>query len=225
MPIIFTATADSRYSFTAQFLRGAGIFAKHAREIEQSTGTTATEDIPSEHRAFVVAAIIHSSAALEAEISEVAEYGPGHHLGSNGLDVLAHDMLSPIAAVVDDQPTLERYQLVLHLLRKPKFAPGHQPLQSVALLIRLRNELVHYKSRFGSKMENIKFLETLRQLNHARPPFVSSHANFFPHHCLSADCAIWSVNTALVFIDAFYGKLDIHSPLDAHRAYILGLLT
>src|SRR5262245_7012714 len=101
MPVVIRATLDSRYSFTAQFLRGAGIFAKRAREIESTSGSPAAEEITSEHRALVVAAIMQSSAALEAEISEVADYGPGHHLGSNGLDASTGDSLYPLAEFID----------------------------------------------------------------------------------------------------------------------------
>jgi hypothetical protein len=64
MSTTITATLDIRYSFTAQFLRGAATFAKHAREIEGIAGTTATEEVVSEHRAHVVAAIMQSTAAL-----------------------------------------------------------------------------------------------------------------------------------------------------------------
>jgi hypothetical protein len=140
------------------------------------------------------------------------------------VDASARDYLNPIAEFIDDQQTLERYQIVLHLLRKEKFDPGRQPFQSTALLVRLRNELVHYKSKFGKEMNSVKLFEALRQLKHARPPFASPYSNFFPHHCLSADCAVWSARTALAFIDAFYEKLGIRSPLESHRVDILGLL-
>ena len=75
-----SATPDSRYSFTAQFLRGAARFAQRAREIEDTAGQTADESTKSEHRAYVVAAIMQSVAALESEVSEILLHGPGHHL-------------------------------------------------------------------------------------------------------------------------------------------------
>jgi hypothetical protein len=47
---------------------------------------------------------------------------------------------------------------------------GTQPWQDADLLVRLRNELVHYKSKWGQEMEKLK-LSSLKQL-HPCPPFV-----------------------------------------------------
>ncbi len=87
------ATADTRYSFTAQFLRGGAIFARRAHEIEASASVS--EELRSEHVACVVGAITQAAAALEAEIYEVLIHGPGHHLGSNGINTTARGFLLP----------------------------------------------------------------------------------------------------------------------------------
>src|SRR5467141_1972700 len=104
------AIADVRYSFTAQFFCGAAIFAQCAHAIEAITDLSINEESKAEHRAYVVGAIVQSAAALESEISEVVMYGPGHHLGSNGVDVSARDFISPMANVIDREQTLRRYE-------------------------------------------------------------------------------------------------------------------
>ncbi len=58
-------TATTRYSFSAQFLRGAAIFARRAHEIEELE--TTSEDEQAEHRAFVVGAITQATASLETK--------------------------------------------------------------------------------------------------------------------------------------------------------------
>ena len=122
--------ADSRFSFTAGFLVGAFAMARHADAIEARPAADIDEDARLEHRSLVVSAIMQAAAGIEAEIAEVAMYGPGHHLGSNGVDVVARDFLQPLAEVIDDQnPALRRYALVLHLLRKPALDQGLQPWQ------------------------------------------------------------------------------------------------
>jgi hypothetical protein len=215
-----TDALQVRYSFTAQFLRGSAIFATHAHQIE-TVADPVSEELQAEHRSYVVGAVIQCAAALEAEVSEILEHGPGHHLGSNGLDAAARDFLQPLADVIDSRPTLQRYELVLHLLRKPALDPGRAPYQAVNLLIKLRNELIHYHSKWGTAMDREKFFKSLRHLRLDKAPFTSPHSNFFPHKFLSASLASWSVNSTVAFINNFYTVLGIDSPLKAHAPYLV----
>lgn len=213
------ATSRTRYSFTAQFLRGSAIFARRAHEIETGNDASTSEELQSEHLACVVGAITQAAAALEAEISEVLIHGPGHHLGSNGINLAARDFLMPLAEIIDREPSLERYPLVLHLLGKPTLDRGANPYQIADLLTRLRNELIHYKSRWGEQMDRGKVFSRLEQMKFDKPAFVSKHMNFFPHRSLSASLASWSVTTGFEFITAFYKNLGIASPLEAQAKY------
>ena len=212
--------SDIRYTFTSQFLEASAIFAKRTREIERSFGVSPSEICGAEHRGLVVAAIMQCAAALETEIHEISRYGPGAHLGSDHTDRQGQEFLEPLADVIDGQDTLSRYEIVLHLLKRPPLKRDAQPFQSAALLVRLRNELVHYKSRWNQEMDTSKLLAALRSLRHQRPPFVAAGSSFFPHECLSADCAAWAVRSAVDFIDAFYARLNVPSWLDAYRSRI-----
>jgi hypothetical protein len=210
-----SAVGSSRYSFTSQFLRGAAIFTRRADEIETGGGSI-TEQLASEHMASVVGAVTQSAAALEAEISEVAIHGPGHHLGSNGLDASARSFLNPLADLIDREPTLRRYDLVLHLLSKPAFDKGSSPYQEAALLIRLRNELIHYKSPWSEQIASSALFAQLERFRFSLPAFVRPSENFFPRRCLVAGIASWSVTTASAFVTAFYDKIGLASPIAAH---------
>lgn len=209
------ASTTTRYSFTAQFLRGAAIFARRAHEIE-GANVVFTDELQAEYVACVVGAVTQASAALEAEIAEVTIHGPGHHLGSNGLDAAGRDFLAPLVEVIDGEPALRRYELVLHLLGKPALSRGTQPYQNADLLVRLRNELVHFKSRWTEEMGGQRLFASLEQLKLAWPKSSSLDMNFFPHRCLSASLASWSVITSVAFINAFYANLGFGSPLTAH---------
>lgn len=209
---------DSRFSFTAGFLVGATIMARRAAAIEALPVDQVDDDIRIEHRSYVVSSIMQAAAAVESEVAEVAMHGPGHHLGSDRIDADARDYLQPLADVIDDQnPALERYALVLHLLRKAAFDRGGQPWQDAALVMRLRNEVVHYKSKWGAEMTQAKLWRSLQALRHPKPPFTEDATNFFPQRCLSAACAAWAAATSVAFIDAFYDRLSIASPLEGHR--------
>lgn len=214
------AKLSTRYSFTAQFLRGGAIFARRAHDIEATVDASISDELSSEHIACVVGAITQAAAALEAEISEVLIHGPGHHLGSNGLNATARDFLSPVVDIIDDAPTLRRYDLVLHLLRKPPLKRGASPYQDAGLLTRLRNQLIHYKSKWGEEMDSATVFSGLKGLGFDKPAFVSPNTNFFPQQCLSASLASWSVTTGVKFIDAFYHNLSIISPLNAHAKHL-----
>src|SRR3989304_3193340 len=135
--------ADTRYSFMPQFLEAAAIFARRSAEIECTAGTTTTDLLQAEHRGCVVSVIMQCAAALETEIYEITVYGPGYHLGSNKTDHKAREFLRPCAEMIDYQEVVSRYELVLHLLQKPELSRSAQPFQDTALLVRLRNELIH----------------------------------------------------------------------------------
>jgi hypothetical protein len=185
-----TATLDTRYSFVGQHLEASAIFVRRLRAIETTATTYVDEETRCEHRGLVCAVVLQCAAALETESHEICTYGPGCHLGTNGTDQQAQLFLSPIAEVIDDQDTVSRFDLILHLLKKQRLERGREPFQSASLVVRLRNELAHYKSHLGTEMASKKLFSALEALNHAPPPFADATMNFFPHRCLSAECAV-----------------------------------
>lgn len=83
--------------------------------------------------------------------------------------------------------------------------------------MRLRNEIIHYKSRWGAEMEKSKLMTALQSLGHKPAPFTDPSMNFFPHRCLSADCAAWALSSVVAFLDAFYVALGVPSRFDPER--------
>jgi hypothetical protein len=218
------AKVDTRYSFTAQFLCSSAIFARRCAEIERDNLIDRIEAIRTEHRGLVTAAIMQCAAAIEAESAEITLHGPGGHLGTNGIDATAHSFLAPLAEFIDAQSPLERYRLILHLLKKPPLPKDEQPWRDMDILFKVRNELIHYKSKLGEEMDRQKLFKALRGLDLLKPPFIpSSGMNFFPHQFLSAACAAWSVHTAVEFINAVYRRLEIDGPLKPYMAQLNGL--
>lgn len=196
---------------------GARIHAIRALEIEHVEGADASAAAKVEHRACVVSAVLQCASALEAEINETIMHGPGSHLGSSRIDTGSRDFLRPLAADLDRRATLRRFEIVLHLLGRPDMPRGEQFWRNAQLLVQLRNALVHFRSRWGREMEDASPFRSLRQLSHARPPFVPESSNFFPHHFLSGTSARWAVDSAITFIDAFYSRLNVPSRLDGYR--------
>jgi hypothetical protein len=162
-------------------------------------------------------------AAVEAESAELTLRGPGNELGSDRVDRKALDFLQPLAEVIDDQNALTRFKLILHLLNKPPLSEGEQPWQDMALLVRLRNELVHYKSKWGKELEGQKMYKSLQHLRLAKPSFVAANNAFFPHRLLGAACAAWAVRTAVALLNGFYDRMNIESRLKPFIAELDGL--
>ena len=217
MHFIGSGTLDTRYTFTGQFLEASAMFVRRARAIEASASPATADATLCEHRGLVCAVVMQCAAALETEAHEVCTYGPGSHLGSNGTDAQARDFLLPVAGFIDDQSALQRFDLILHLLKKSPLEKGANPYQSAALVVRLRNELVHYKSRLGAEMERDKLQAALQLLGHTPPPFTSPGMNFFPHLCLSADCGAWALASVVAFLEAFYSALGVPSRFESYR--------
>ncbi len=209
-----TATITSRFSFTGQFILGARHFASLAAKIEKNPD--ASQDERTHHMAYVAAAIMQSTAALESEVWQIICYGPGQHLGSNEIDTEARNLLVAIKDEIDSLPVLRRYEVILHLLDKEPMEKGHKPYQQASVLIQLRNAITHYKSMSGPEMDEKKLYTTLEQLGHKPPQFAYGSINFFPHKCLSAECADWAWRTADKFLTEFSNKLGKPSVLDGY---------
>jgi len=218
-----TMEADTRYSFTAQFLCASAIFSRQCAEIESLQPVNSNNKILTEHRGLVTAAIMQCVAAIEAESAELTMHGPGAHLGSNGTDMAAKKILEPLADFIDGQQPLDKFQIILHILSKPPMEKGDKIWEDMALLIKLRNELIHYKSKLGKEMDSKKLFKSLEGLKLAKPPFASLQANFFPHQFLGAACAVWSVRTSVAFLNSFYDHLGIESCLKGYMGQFKGL--
>ena len=218
-----SATAQTRYTFTGQFVRASALFARRALEIEDGgfTFESLPEDLRMEHRALVSTSIMQCAFALETEAHEICVHGPGSHLGSGRIDEAGLKLLLPLADVIDGQQTLRRYELILHLLGKPALSRGSEPYQSVALMVRLRNALVHYKSLWGPEMSDDRLFAAIEGLGLKEPPFTPANMNFFPHRCLSAACARWSVSSTVAFLDHIYGLLGVESRFEHERKSLL----
>src|ERR1700712_4335475 len=112
------ATLQSRYSFPAQFVAGAGLLVDWAAELDPCVQPTAAQN--AEHRALIVGAVLQAASAIEATLTEVLMHGPEHHLGGGETNDKTVAFLAPIAEIVDKSGgVLERWDLLLHLLGKP----------------------------------------------------------------------------------------------------------
>lgn len=216
-----TIVMHSRFNFTYNFLIGAASQTRLAIEIDKK-GLQATEHERLQHLGYVSGAIMQAVAALESEVWSLLNHGPGHHLGSNGLDKNGAETLLIVADSFEKQSILDRYDLVLQLLRRKKLDTGKQPTQDTKLVIGLRNEITHFKSIWSPEVDSKKLFLALASKDSNPPSFhPKTGLNFFPLQCLNYNRAKWALETVVLFIDYFYGELGVKSPLDGHDRNLL----
>ncbi|MDR3686926.1 MAG: hypothetical protein P4L93_08230 [Coriobacteriia bacterium] len=213
---------DSRYNFTCQLLAAAASQSRLAFDLESRISWPPDRADEIAHRGFATGAVLQSVAALESELWCVVHWGPGHHLGGDATDKDAREFLLPISEMLDSGPVTGRYDAVLHLLKRTEIDRGSSLWEQTQLLVKLRNELVHYKSRMASELELTKLIAALRAQPIAGPTFMPDNiAGWFPHVCLSAPRAAWATETAIAFLDDFYNRLGLASPLVPWRADLI----
>jgi hypothetical protein len=214
MKISESIDVQLRFNFTFNFLVGAASLTKMAIEIERK-GKDSSETERLEHRAFVSGCIMQSVAALESEVWSILNHGPGHHLGSNGLDTTSRELLLIVADSIEKETTLRKCDLILQLTKRKKLDFGRQPTQDMDLLIGLRNEITHFKSLWTDELDRKKLFKALEDKDSTPPTYSpEGRQNFFPHICLTHRRAKWALDTTVSFIDYYYGELGIKSPLE-----------
>ncbi len=224
-----SATIDSRFSFTAQFLMGAAYQAAEAHLIEDEYDARAAKEDPEHvrmvHRTHVVGAIIQAVACLESDTYSVLVHGPGHHLGSGGTNLNARDLFTPRLDELEKMNALQRMKEVAKLMEGTAISLGAPEFEDANDARKLRNEIIHYKSKNNRKRMKENFFLALEKRQFAPPPFCAGAGHiFFPHRCLSAACATWVVRACRRALDEFYRCISTPSPLAAHGARLDALL-
>ncbi len=211
----FAPEIQLRYNFTYNFLVGAATMIRLAKEIENK-GKDSTETERMQHKAFISGSIMQSVSALESDAWSLLFHGPGHHLGSNGLDNESKETLNIVAETFEKGlPLLIKLDLILQLTRRKKLNLGIQPMQDLDLVISLRNEITHFKSLWTNELDRKRLFKTLKQKDSIPPTYSpEGKQNFFPHICLTHNRAKWALETVISFIDYYYNELEIKSPLN-----------
>jgi hypothetical protein len=165
------------------------------------------------YRAYVNGVVFSTVAFLEATINETL-FEPSFLMGLDPDDGLAIAGAGPLVLELRRLPTLDKYQLTLVLTRRSKFDQGAQPYQDAAVLISLRNELLHYvperidpreRERIVKKIANKFPLSPVEQKG-----IGEQHLDLY----LGSGCARWAVEASLSLTDEFFRRLDVTAPYE-----------
>jgi hypothetical protein len=199
-----------RHDIMKQYFEAAGYFADCAASIEDETQKAALKDKieTSQHRAYVVGAVVLAAMAMETCINGI--YLDACSKNLKGLDDREMALLAKSWAFLDERhlDTLFKYMHALLLVGKRELPPGENPYQGAKNLIDLRNALTHYKPEW----DDAKIHETIKKQLKGRfdvNPLAPDAYLWFPEQCLGSGCAKWAVNAAEDFVRAFCKQLGI----------------
>ena len=221
----------SRVYLSIVHLKNAARFTRLTGEIEQHTEFS--WGIFDPHEAYAMGAILSSVAFLEATVNELyADAADNSHpseimrsIGEGYAMEMQKDVRGLLAGLWGTKRfrmgarTLEKYETALEISGAAEFDKGAQPYQDVALLIQLRNALIHFKPQSHHEGENepTQFEKRLNgkfPLNPlAMPPINPLGADplqpFLPHKCLGYGCAMWALKSSVTFTEEFFSKMEL----------------
>lgn len=216
-----------QYDMTNQFLMASHVFYKRAEELELALETASDQTEISrmevEHKGLIASMLMQCVSAAETAIFMVITNGPGHHLGTNGIDHDARSFLTKFEKELERLSVLEKYQAVLKLLSKPEFDTGRTPHQAMQLVVAIRNELVHFKpvGVYPFEEDSEKMLKRLRSLKLKHSPFPGSKSIYFPNACLSSELGRWALTSTVQYLDCFYEMIGSGNPIQGYRDWII----
>ena len=209
-------------------LQGAAHFGALAEQVEKSHQAPTPQARFTQHRVYVIGAVMLAVGSLEGTINELLGDAAEHPGGRAAqLPDGVRERLSCASTLdsVDRAAVLDKYQVALLVAGKSGFDPGQQPYQDAALLVRLRNALVHYRPEWtvtiGWEKEVEKLEKQLRgkfQVN----PLTGAGNPFFPDRCLGSGCAKWSATTAATYLNHFHERIGLPSPHSPIEGWLAG---
>jgi len=208
---VITATVKRRvcHSFTKQHFEAARYFANCAVSMENESHKADLKDEirKSQHRAYVVGAVILATMAMEACINEI--YLDACRKNLKGLDDRAMALLAKSWPKLEWNPgILLKYQEALQSLVKEALDRDAQPCKDADNLVHLRNALTHYKPEWDDAKIHVEIKDRLKGKFDVNPLAPDAYL-WFPEQCLGSGCAKWAVSTAEAFVSEFCKRLGI----------------
>lgn len=215
-----------RHSYSLQHIQSAALFTRQAYLLEKAYDGKFSEELFADNKSYATEAIIATAAFLEASINELfadtvdnPETDQMKQLDINTRQLMAEmwELKVPRTASYD---ILQKYQIALTLARKQLFDLGRLPAQDIKFVIKIRNDLIHFEPTWVSTLEKDMYVDTSNYQNLQKEnkfPINALYAGtqnpFFPDKCLGYGCAKWAVNTAIKFVEEFYARMGIPSPI------------
>jgi hypothetical protein len=205
----FESSVQTRYYFSSYHLWGAAHFARLT--FEQESGPDPNFNI--QHRTYVINAILAAVTFLECAVNELFDDLTDEHLLY--IDPLCEDAKRSLIELwtnnkkFERSGTLQKYRETLRWVGKPAFDENSPPYEDAALIIKLRNELMHAHSRTRESGDTTALHVALSKKFRPNRHMADKGNPYFPDQCLSAACAEWAVGSATAFANEFFSRLEM----------------
>jgi hypothetical protein len=201
---VYRVTSEFRFGF--ELRNAARVMANKARAVADEDGF--------ELRAFVMAAVILAWSSLDAALNEfillnaTERKSPLNDVEKAIINAIRSENLRPR----ERQHTLQLFNMMLRLLKKPQLAESEQPYQSANLVRHLRNMLVHPKPGWVvtfSENPNENLSEQQQIVKQLRSELNLDRDATFPRDILDSKCANWAVSSSESFLREFVKRSGV----------------
>jgi hypothetical protein len=218
-----TARVGVRTYLSTEHLWNARHMSRLCAEREDALAAESFQGIDMQTRSYATASILEAVAYLESYVNEVWQDAADHHPGEDTpprLGTLTPAVIGRLRELWKSDrlertlSVLEKYSVAAVFADQSPLGSGAEPYQSVHALIKLRNELMHWKPEihWGDEERDLEIL--LKPRIGVNRLFTVGYP-WFPHYVLCASCADWAVRRSVEFVDIWrrrMGVQDFHTP-------------
>lgn len=198
-------------------LRSAERFARECREIAVAESSLQwPQPHWEESGSFAAASVMLSVASLEATANEFyLEAADGRTEAMEKIGTQGQELLAAIWEEVDQYSILKKYEVALVACRAVPYDKGSGVYQAAACLVELRNALTHFKPEWDHSLDrHARLRERLKGRFENCGLAPNTGMIWFPHACMGAGCATWSVTVVREFVADFCTRLGIKVRLE-----------
>lgn len=205
-----------RHYFSTNFLWTALNTSRLVGELEAAEGRRARFDMA--NRSYAASSVIASATFLEAAVSELFQDAhDGHGIRDDGyLAPLNAEVVAAMAGVWRETTggrglnPLEKWQRLLECCGRDRLTRDAAPAQDAALVIRLRNALVHFKPENIAADDEHELEKRLRDKFPNNRLMEGSGNAWWPSHALAHGCSEWAVRSARALADCVLDEVGIN---------------
>ena len=191
------ATLRQRMNFAVQHLMAAARFSRHVGRIESENVGAPFGPFFDELLAYSSACVLSSVAALEAYANEFFADAP------QNIPNVKRPVLEQLWRLIEREPILEKFDIALTFCGAARLDRNREPVQSVKVLIRVRNEFTHFKPEWLDDPDIHESLSKQLQGKFTPSVYRASNIPIFPMGMATHDCTKWVIQSCLGFAREF----------------------
>lgn len=201
-----TITARCRTNIAIHQLFAACRFAAQIGRIEHENAGKPFGDFWEEIFQYSLGVVTLSVASLESYANEHVADGA---LSTGALPSKASDS---IAALIDRESILSKFNLVLELRTGGSLDFGANVVQCADLLIKLRNAVIHFRPEWDDESASHARLSSKLQNRFERSPYFPNEG-LFPRAWATFSFSVWALQSTITFLEHFGQESGLGSKL------------